>query len=107
MNPPPLSDDALANATPAEIHTALFGQLVTGHAQIAMMFLGKYPNPQSGQLESPQPEVAKLYIDQLEMLEVKTRGNLAAEEARLLGQMLSATRVAFAEAIDSQLGRSQ
>ncbi len=101
MNPPPI--DTLADATPEEIHTELFVQLVTGHAQIAMMFLGKYPNPQSGQFETAQPEVAKLYIDQLEMLEVKTKGNLAPAESGLLKQMLGATRIAFAEVIDAQL----
>lgn len=102
--PPPLNEDQLADATPEQIHSALFAQLVTGHAQIAMMFLGRYPNPQTGQTENPDPEAAKLYIDQLEMLAAKTRGNLSAEETRLLEQMLNATRLTFAEVMEEQLG---
>lgn len=86
-----------------EIYAELFAQLVTGHAQMAMMFLGRYPNPQTGTAEAPQPEVAKIYIDQLEMLLAKTRGNLSAAEAKLLGDMLMATRGAFAEALDAQM----
>jgi hypothetical protein len=103
MIPSPLSDEALTDATPAQIHSALFHQLVTGHAQIAMLFLGKYPNPQSGHFEPAQPEIAKLYLDQLEMLEVKTKGNLSPEEALLLQQLLTATRLSFAEVMDAQI----
>lgn len=102
MNPP-LDEDSLAGTSPAQIHSALFAQLVTGHAQIAMMFLGRYPNPQTGQIEPPTPEAAKVYIDQLEMIEAKTKGNLLPEEARLLRQMLSASRLAFADVIEEQL----
>ncbi len=103
MNPPPLPEDSLMGASTSEIHSALFAQLVTGHAQMIMMFLGRYPNPQTGKVEPANPEAAKVFIDQLEMIEVKTRGNLSPDESRLLGQMLSATRLTFAEVIDSQV----
>jgi hypothetical protein len=106
MNPP-LNEDPLADATPEQIYSALFAQLVTGHAQIAMMFLGRFPNPQTGKNEEPEPEAAKIYIDQLEMLEAKTRGNLSPDETRLLKEMLSATRLAFVEAIETQITESQ
>jgi hypothetical protein len=43
-----------------------------------------------------------MFIDQLEMLEVKTRGNLKADETKLLKQSLTALRLAFVQAIDSQ-----
>jgi hypothetical protein len=42
-----------------------------------------------------------MFIDQLEMLEVKTRGNLKADEAKLLKQSLMTLRLAFVQAIDS------
>lgn len=100
---PSPSDQVPAHATVAEIHSALFIQLVAGHAQMTMMLLGRYPNPQTGQIEAPNPEAAKLFIDQLEMIEAKTRGNLTEEESRLLRQMLSATQMTFAEVIDAQL----
>jgi hypothetical protein len=102
MNPP-LNAPETPNASLEQIHSALFAQLVTGHAQMAMMLLGRFPNPQTGDLEAPVPEGAKHFIDQLEMLETKTKGNLSAEESRLLKQMLSATRLTFAEVIDAQL----
>lgn len=98
-----MNGDTGANATVGEIHAELFVQLVTGHAQMAMMFLGRYPNPQTGALEASRPEVAKIYIDQLEMLQAKTRGNLSAGESKLLNDMLMATRGAFAEALDAQV----
>jgi len=97
-----MNGDSGANATENDIHSELFVQLVTGHAQMAMMFLGRYPNPQTSVPEVPQPEVAKIYIDQLEMLQAKTRGNLSAVESKLLNDMLMATRGAFAEALDAQ-----
>ena len=40
-------------------------------------------------------------IDQLEMLEFKTKGNLDQEEAALLKQSLMSLRMAFVESVDS------
>ena len=103
MTTPPLNEDALANASIAEIHSALFAQLVTGHAQMSLMFLGKLENPQTGRIEEVNAEAAKIFIDQLEMIEAKTKGNLTAEEAKLLTQILNTSRIAFVESIDTQL----
>lgn len=76
--------------------TARFLELVMMHAQQAMMFLGKIPNPQTGYAEV-NPEVAKIFIDQLEALEIKTRGNLSREEDENLKKVLNALRMAFIE----------
>jgi hypothetical protein len=100
---PPLDEDALSNASPAEIHAALFEQLVTGHAQMALTFLGRIPNPQTGKPNEVNAEAAKMFIDQLEMLEAKTKGNLSAEETRLLTHSLNFTRMAFVEVIEAQV----
>mgnify|MGYP001591295023 CR=1 FL=1 len=43
-----------------------------------------------------------MFIDQLEMLEVKTRGNLGKEEEQLLKQSLVGTRMAFIASIEQQ-----
>lgn len=107
MNPPPLAEEQLQQASTAEIHSALFTQLIAGHAQMAMMLLGKYPNPQTGENEPVNLEAAKMFIDQLEMLEAKTRGNLTSEETGLLRQMLTATQISFAEVIDAQVGENE
>jgi hypothetical protein len=87
---------------PEETNTALFSQLVTGHAQMALTFLGRLPNPQTGETDAPNTEAARLFIDQLEMIETKTKGNLTAGESKLLSQMLGMTRMAFFEVVEDQ-----
>jgi hypothetical protein len=42
-----------------------------------------------------------MFIDQLEMLEAKTKGNLSSEEQALLKQSLMSLRLAFVEAVES------
>ena len=69
-----------------EMHSALFAYLVMQQANMAMMLLGKTPHPETGQTVQDL-ESAKLFIDQLEMLEAKTKGNLNAEESKLLKQV--------------------
>lgn len=91
--PPPPSDDE------AQRFNELFEQMVHGHLQMAMMFLGRLANPQTGKVEAVNPEAAEIFIDQLDMLEFKTRGNLSNEEARLLAQALSTVRMTFVEVL--------
>lgn len=98
---PHLNEAPAAPAGTDEVASARFTQLVTGHAQMALMFLGQVPNPQSGKAEEVNAEAAKLFIDQLEMLALKTRGNLTAEETGLLRERLNLTRLALVKAIDS------
>ena len=66
-------------------------------AQQASLFLGRIPNPQSGQSEV-HLEPAKLFIDQLEMIREKTRGNLTAQEGEILNSVLSDLQMAFVQA---------
>jgi hypothetical protein len=47
---------------------------------------------------------ARLMIDQLEMLEAKTKGNLTEPESRLVRQNLSALHMAFVEAVEKLPG---
>src|SRR4030095_5244099 len=83
-----------------EMQSALFAQLIMQQSNLAMMLLGKVPHPESGQ-PVRDLESARLFIDQLEMLEVKTKGNLNKEEEMLLKQSLMALRMAFVEAVES------
>ena len=103
--PHPSSPDeaAPAGAAPAGPGPDLFAQLVTGHAQMALTFLGKVDNPQTGRPDGVNMEAAKVFIDQLEMLRSKTRGNLDAEETRLLAQVSEVVRTAFVE-VDRRRG---
>ena len=69
-------------------------------SSMAMMLLGKTAHPESGQVVRDL-EAAKLFIDQLEMIEFKTKGNLSPEEAALLKQSLMSLRMAFVECVNS------
>jgi hypothetical protein len=80
--------------------SALFGQLVMQQANMAMMLLGKVAHPETGQTIKDL-EAAKLFIDQLEMLEAKTKGNLSKEESGLLKQSLMNLRLSFVEAVEA------
>src|SRR5258708_6389386 len=78
----------------------LFSQLIFQQSNMAMMLLGKTPHPETGKVER-DIEGARFFIDQLEMLEVKTRGNLNKQEDSLLKQTLMALRLGFVEAVES------
>jgi hypothetical protein len=80
--------------------SALFAQLVMQQANMAMMLLGKMAHPETGKVMK-DIEAARLFIDQLEMLEVKTKGNLTKEESNLLKQSLMSLRLGFVEAVDN------
>jgi hypothetical protein len=79
--------------------SALFANLVLQQANMALMFLGKVAHPQSGKTMTDL-EAARMFIDQLEMLETKTQGNLTEHEAGFLKQSLTSVRMAFVEAVD-------
>ena len=83
-----------------EILSALFAQMVVQQTNMAMMLLGKVPHPQTGKTLHDM-DGARMFIDQLEMLEAKTRGNLNKDEASLLKQSLMSLRLAFVEAVES------
>ncbi|MFM8982686.1 MAG: DUF1844 domain-containing protein [Spartobacteria bacterium] len=73
-----------------------FIELVMMQAQQAAMFLGQLPGPDGQKLEANLP-YARMFIDQLEMLQEKTRGNLSQEETQVLGSVLSDLRLAFVQ----------
>ena len=79
--------------------SALFANMVIQQTNMALMFLGKMPHPETGKTMT-DVETAQLFIDQLEMLEGKTKGNLSKQEESLLKQSLMALRLAFVEVID-------
>ena len=98
MSDPTLPAADPAHASEAETLSALFAHLVIQQANTALMLLGKMPEPQSGQTIQDL-EGAKLFIDQLEMLEAKTKGNLDPQEQHLLRQSLASVRLAFVEVV--------
>ncbi len=76
--------------------TQRFIEFVMMQAQNAALFLGQIPNPQSGQGEV-NLELARMFIDQLAMIQEKTRGNLSSEEADVLRNTLANLQMAFVE----------
>ena len=89
-----------ASPSAGEIQSAQFAQLVMQQSNMAFMLLGKIPDPSNGQMLRDL-DSAKLFIDQLEMLEAKTQGNLTPPESGLLKQSLMALRMAFVEVTNS------
>jgi hypothetical protein len=73
-----------------------FIEFVMMQAQNAALFLGQIPNPQTGKGEV-NLELAKMFIDQLVMIQEKTRGNLRNEETAVLRNTLSNLQMAFVE----------
>ena len=76
--------------------TQRFIEFVMMQAQNAALFLGQIPNPQTGKGEV-NLELAKMFIDQLGMIQEKTRGNLTSEETAVLRNTLSNLQMAFVE----------
>ena len=77
--------------------TQRFIEFVMMHAQNAALFLGQIPNPKTGEAEI-NLDLARMFIDQLEMIQEKTRGNLTNEETMVLRNALSNLQMAFVEA---------
>ena len=73
-----------------------FIEFVMMQAQNAALFLGQIPNPQTGKGEV-NLELAKMFIDQLGMIQEKTRGNLTNEEGAVLKNTLANLQMAFVE----------
>jgi len=73
-----------------------FVEFVMMHAQNAALFLGQIPNPKTGEGEV-NLELAKMFIDQLAMIQEKTRGNLTNEETTVLRNTLSNLQMVYVE----------
>jgi hypothetical protein len=80
--------------------TQRFIEFVVMHAQNAALFLGQIPNPKTGEAEI-NLDLARMFIDQLAMIQEKTRGNLTTEEAKVLSNALSNLQMAYVEASGS------
>ena len=74
-----------------------FVAFVLSLAHTAAVHFGDVPDPVNGaKLEASLP-AAQQMIDILALIEEKTRGNLTAEERRLLDQMLFELRLRYVE----------
>jgi hypothetical protein len=101
MSDAPRAEEEATALNPDQRMSALFAQLVIQEANMAMLLLGKTPHPESGQTVRDL-EGARMFIDQLEMLEAKTKGNLGKEEAQLLKQSLMSLHLAYVESVQAE-----
>jgi hypothetical protein len=85
--------------SPEEMQSALFAQLIMQQANMAFMLMGKVPHPDTGK-SVRDLDAAKLFVDLIEMIEAKTKGNLNAQESALLKQTLMSLRLGFVEAVN-------
>jgi Domain of unknown function (DUF1844) len=83
-----------------------FIEFVMMQAQNAAFMLGQIPHPQTGQAEV-NLDMARLLIDQLVMIQEKTKGNLTTDESRILANTLANLQLAFVETSQKQRGTGQ
>jgi hypothetical protein len=74
-----------------------FTTLVLSLREAALLELG-LKGDASVEVDAAALEASRYQIELLAMLEVKTRGNLSEDEARLLGAVVYELRLAFVEA---------
>jgi hypothetical protein len=75
---------------------ANFEELLRLLASQALLYLGAYPDPETGRA-MVSLELAKLHIDLLGVVEAKTKNNLTEEETRLLSRTLHELRLHYVE----------
>src|SRR5262245_32995127 len=93
------TDTALEELSRDQMMGAMFANMVLQQTNMALMFLGKVPHPETGATVKDL-EAARMFIDQLEMLEAKTKGNLTKQEEGLLKESLMTLRLAFVQAVE-------
>lgn len=79
-----------------ELPDPSFEELVNLIVMQAMAGLGLLAGP-GGERIPPNPAVAKHFIDMLQLIEDKTKGNLSDAEKKLLDQVLYEVRMSFVQ----------
>jgi len=80
-------------------HPILFMQLVMQNQQIAMMAMGKIKNPVTDKIDR-NLEYAKVSIDTLDMLLVKTKGNITEYEEKFLTEALKDLKLNYVDEVE-------
>jgi len=73
-----------------------FIELVMMNAQQAALCLGQMAHPSTGKAEV-NLDAARMFIDHLEIIKEKTRGNLNKDEEKILTSVLSELQLAFVQ----------
>ena len=77
----------------------LFMQLVMQNQQIAMMAMGKIKNPVTNRIDR-NLDYAKVSIDTLDMIKIKTKGNLSDYEEKFLTEALKDLKLNYVSELD-------
>ncbi|NDB99909.1 MAG: DUF1844 domain-containing protein [Verrucomicrobia bacterium] len=86
-----------SNPATASETTRKFVQFIMVQAQNILYVLGRIPTPEGERLP-PNLQAAKMLIDHLELIDIKTRGNLNEQEDKILKNALQQVQMAFVEA---------
>jgi hypothetical protein len=100
MSDNPSSAGEPTELTREQLMSALFASLLIQQTNMALMLLGRVPNPETGE-RVQDLDAARTFIDMVEMLEAKTKGNLDKREEQLLKQSLTTLHMAFVEAVEA------
>ncbi|MDH3519572.1 MAG: DUF1844 domain-containing protein [Myxococcales bacterium] len=91
-----LRDDPARSGTAAESLPHIdFSTFVLSIASSGLYHMGLAPDPSGQSASEPNLPLARQTIETLEMLEEKTRGNLDADEAKLIQTVLYELRMDF------------
>lgn len=83
-----MNDNAdIAADKPTQLPPLDFNTFILSLSSSVLMSLGVVENPVTGKLEK-EPALAMQTIELIELLKVKTKGNLTEEEASLLSDVL-------------------
>ena len=83
-----------------DLPPASLAMLISTFYSQAMMALGVMPNPSTGEKDTDL-RMAKHFVDTLEMLEEKTKGNVTEEESKMFDEVLHLLRMAYVGATKS------
>lgn len=75
-----------------------FAGFIFSLAHAAAVHFGDIEDPNTGQREQPDLAAAHQMIDLIALLQDKTKGNLTAEEAKLVDDLLYELRMRFVQA---------
>ena len=84
----------MENVTEEQKMSGLFLNLVQQFYQSALIFMGKIENPQTKKTEINK-DMARYFIDSLEMLQYKTKNNLSEQENQMLLKILQELKMEF------------
>ncbi len=85
--------------------TQRFIEFVMVQAQQAAFALGKIPHPVTGET-TVNLQAAHVFIDHLELIREKTRGNLSKEEEEILNKILAELQMTFVQVAGSDAANS-